>query len=536
MNIQIALDNVNWVKSCLEENGLNDVSEKITRYLKRYGNPEFAEFSVNEVGFEGLNALHSAAKKNGDRGLMMQIASFRNILAEPATAKVGNLKALVPGLIAYFKMNAINGWLFHKERDGVYLPWLIRSVQYNSPTQNYPACVRINLVCNTAKSDRSDRDCGAESITIHADDIVKQTIPEILGKINYFRETKEFLDMYERDVTQFAEWRTQFGHQFRGNGKAMIKKSYSTDIIDLEYSAKMVNDEEEIERKIIEEIDNDFWKEHQVGNAFRLVPFNCRMYMFHLSLHEHIWVHVSQMKEYVYNTELGDKLVLPELHRDLLDILVTDMDIIQEDFVEGKSGGTTILCKGAPGLGKTLTAEVFSEMVSKPLYRVHSGQLGINAKTVEEALNLILKRAQRWGAILLLDEADVFVRERGNDIDHNAVVASFLRTLEYFNGLLFMTTNRENDIDDAILSRCIAIIKYQYPNQDDARKLWTVLSTQFNVELSEDVLQGLLKLFPEVSGRDIKELLKLTSKFIRRKNLPVNVEVFRQCAMFRGVI
>lgn len=536
MNIQITLDSVNWVKNCLELHGLHAVSEKITKHLKRYGNPEFAEFSVSEVGFEGLSALHAAAKENGDRGLMMQIASFRNILAEPTTAKVGNLKALVPGLIAYFKMNVINGWLFHKEKDGVYLPWLIRSVQYDSPTQHAPACVKIKLTCNTAKNDRSDRESGNESITIHADDIVKQSIPEILGKINYFRETQEFLDIYERDVTQFAEWRIQFGRQFRGNGTGLMKRNYSTDTIDLDHSAKMINDEEEIERKIIEEIDNDFWQEHQVENSFRLVPFNCRMYMFHLGLHEHMWVHVSQMKEYIYNTELSHKLVLPELHRDLLDILVTDMDIIQEDFVEGKSGGTTILCKGAPGLGKTLTAECFSETVSKPLYRVHSGQLGIDAETVEKSLDLILKRAQRWGAILLLDEADVFVRERGNDIDHNAVVASFLRTLEYFSGLLFMTTNRENDIDDAILSRCIAIIKYEYPNKDDARKLWTVLSTQFNVALSEDVLNDLLEMFPRVSGRDIKELLKLTSKFIRRKNLPVSVEVFRQCAMFRGVI
>src|SRR3546814_2642760 len=53
-----------------------------------------------------------------------------------------------------------------------------------------------------------------------------------------------------------------------------------------------------------------------------------------------------------------------------------------------------------------------------------------------------------------LDEADVYIRCRDNDLEHNAIVAEFLRTLEYFNGLLFMTTNRINDVDDAILSRC----------------------------------------------------------------------------------
>ena len=38
----------------------------------------------------------------------------------------------------------------------------------------------------------------------------------------------------------------------------------------------------------------------------------------------------------------------------------------------------------------------------------------------------------------------------------NAVVGVFLRVLEYFNGLLFLTTNRIDDIDEAIVSRCIA--------------------------------------------------------------------------------
>ena len=46
----------------------------------------------------------------------------------------------------------------------------------------------------------------------------------------------------------------------------------------------------------------------------------------------------------------------------------------------------------------------------------------------------------------------------------NAVVGVFLRVLEYFNGLLFLTTNRVDDIDEAIVSRCIALIRYHAPD------------------------------------------------------------------------
>jgi hypothetical protein len=366
---------------------------------------------------------------------------------------------------------------------------------------------------------------------------VKRTIPEILAERGFFHETKELKDAYEHDVAVFAEWRTKFGCQFRGNGKGILQRGYKSEVIDLGHAVKMVNDEEIISRRITDGADNSFWEDHGVvGDTFNLCPFHCRMNMFHLGLHEHVWVHVSQMEEYVYRPELREKLILPDLHRDLIDILTTDMEIIQEDFVEGKSGGTTILCKGKPGLGKTLTAEVYSEIVGKPLYRVHSGQLGVDAVSVEKSLSNILQRAQRWGAILLLDEADVFVRARGHDINHNAVVGSFLRTLEYFSGLLFMTTNRSDDIDDAIVSRCIAVIKYEAPGHDDAKALWEVLSSQYNVKLSEALILELIELFPASSGRDIKELLKLTSKFIRHKGIPTNAEAFRQCAMFRGII
>jgi AAA+ superfamily predicted ATPase len=210
------------------------------------------------------------------------------------------------------------------------------------------------------------------------------------------------------------------------------------------------------------------------------------------------------------------------------------MNILVQDFVPGKSGGTTILCKGAPGLGKTLTAEVYSEVVGKPLYRVHSGQLGTTAASVEQNLSDILRRAVRWDAILLLDEADVYIRCRDNDLQHNAIVAEFLRTLEYFNGLLFMTTNRIDDVDDAILSRCIATIQYEVPPKEDALRLWKSLAEQFNADLPDELIETLTNVYPKASGRDIKELLKLTSKYCKAKQIPFSEQAFRQCAVFRG--
>jgi AAA+ superfamily predicted ATPase len=240
------------------------------------------------------------------------------------------------------------------------------------------------------------------------------------------------------------------------------------------------------------------------------------------------------MSEYRYRPELRDKLVLSVHHRDLIDLLTSSPTALVQDFVPGKSGGTTILCQGALGLGKTLTAEIYSEVVGKPLNRVHSGQLGTTAASVGATLSGILQRAVRWDAILLLDEADVYIRCRDNDLEHNAIVAEFLRTLEYFDGLLFMTTNRINDVDDAILSRCIATIRYETPSRADAMRLSRLLAEQLGADLSDVLIEELTDAYPRASGRDIKELLKLTTRYCASKQIPFSRDAFGLCALFRG--
>src|SRR6185295_19284784 len=104
-------------------------------------------------------------------------------------------------------------------------------------------------------------------------------------------------------------------------------------------------------------------------------------------------------------------------------------------IVAGKTGGTIVFCTGEPGTGKTLTGEVFSEVIKRPLYVVQCSQLGTDEEELEKQLKKVLRRAQRWGAILLIDEADVYVRERGDDIQQNAIVGVFLRVLEYYRGI-----------------------------------------------------------------------------------------------------
>ena len=76
-----------------------------------------------------------------------------------------------------------------------------------------------------------------------------------------------------------------------------------------------------------------------------------------------------------------------------------------------------ILVRGSTGVGKTLTAEVVSEYVKRPLYTISIGEIGVDLSRIENNLGTIFKRASRWNAILLLDEADIFLTRRDENIE-----------------------------------------------------------------------------------------------------------------------
>lgn len=129
-----------------------------------------------------------------------------------------------------------------------------------------------------------------------------------------------------------------------------------------------------------------------------------------------------------------------------------------------------------------------------------------------------------WNAILLLDEADVYVMARGNDLTQNAIVGVFLRVLEYFNGVLFMTTNRSDMVDDAIASRCIARIDYPMPSPEDQRRIWHILSNVAECPISAEVIEEILLKHNNLSGRDIKNLIKLARAVSTATDKPITID------------
>lgn len=213
-----------------------------------------------------------------------------------------------------------------------------------------------------------------------------------------------------------------------------------------------------------------------------------------------------------------------------------DIDSIGEDDYFGFTldGNGRYLLSDFTVTHNTLTSEVFSEQVRRPLYRVQCSQLGTDESKLEDRLKIVLNRAQRWKAILLIDEADVYVHSRGNDIQQNAIVGVWLRVLEYYRGILFMTSNRETVIDDAIMSRATAWIRYDIPDRANAIAIWQILATQYSVDLTSQDIETLVDMdqFIRISGRSIKNLLKLAKLRAERRGKQVNVESIVYASQF----
>jgi ATP-dependent 26S proteasome regulatory subunit len=352
--------------------------------------------------------------------------------------------------------------------------------------------------------------------------------------IDVFRETDKEPKYYYSGSDYMDKWfweRAPFKETEAQKKKNARKRGKPKDDEDEE-------DKEEKERDITEALEaTDEDALERARKVMFEVPVHQTCVVFDLSKHKRLRMHVSQLTEYQYDVSLGEKLVLPEESRQLINMMLEHGGSGFTDIIAGKGGGAIILNAGPPGTGKTLTAEVYAEVTQRPLYSVQCSQLGMVPDDLEAELLRTFLRAQRWNAILLMDEADVYVAARGSDLTQNAIVGVFLRVLEYYKGIMFMNTNRSDLVDDAITSRCIARINYKYPPAEDLRRIWRILADVAKIPLTDKTIVKLVGMWPHLSGRDVKNLLKLASLVVSaRKAKEVTPEMITFVKTFKPTV
>jgi hypothetical protein len=460
-------------------------------------------------------------------------------------------------MLEYFFAHLPHHMMFSKDdyEGGSYVGYYVEDVDYVERHERNgciePEHVNINLMWIDKDSRRSMR------LNWYAEEVLSNKPEEMLAAEGYVPENDILMGRLKTETERYYETRDLVGSKFTARGVAADDIDDATDretshmysrgrkasrVIRMDLFGMQTPVVVDVMSEKGDKDDNARNGRHNV-NIYRWHPWNMRFHtpseddlarhleadedtdfqptlqlpvhplvpVFDLKRHARLRVHINNLTPYVYRPEVADGLIIPERDRKLIDLLVDQSQNTFQDVVTGKGQSMNILSGGPPGTGKTLTAEVFAEFKARPLYTVQCSQLGLNPEQVEQNLGIILQRANRWNAILLLDEADVYIRRRGEDLDHNAIVGVFLRMLEYAQCILFMTTNLAGQVDDAIASRCIVKVDYGAPDVADQAKIWRKLADLNGIVLPDAVIAQFAREHPHITGRDVKNLLKLAS-------------------------
>jgi hypothetical protein len=495
----------------------------------------------------GMNKLETP-----DQRMLRRIEGLLKFQKNPEGEPVVRLERLEMALRKFIGQSP-HKYLFQIEEDGFTVPYFVTHIEFH-PAETARGGKRPAYVIVEYSSITHERK-EETSVSFHSHHLHgKKTVKQVLQDKGFFLETPEVYESWQKDIALYDELHGKTGRQFhakgiafggRWGGKIELERDGMPARVIMDYFGdgdSTGSDGEALPgatastSKIEDSMaDASFWdsKDSEThGESTTSAPVHPYVQVFDFSQHDHVLVHVRNLEAYKYRTDLMDKLVLPDEVRELVTILIQSADALMDDIIAGKTGGTVVASTGLPGTGKTLTAEVASEALRRPLYPVQCSQLGVHPNDLEKRLMLVLHRASRWGALLLLDEADVYVRARGDDIHQNAIVGVFLRVLEYYRGILFMTSNRETLIDDAIMSRCMAHIRYELPKPDSLLRIWKILSDNYGVELSPQALKKLVEQHEGISGRNVKNLLKLAIPVAKTRKCKVTPELIAEVSKF----
>ncbi len=320
------------------------------------------------------------------------------------------------------------------------------------------------------------------------------------------------IEEFKKSLEKTAEFRHKDGEQFLINGSGMETNFDRFNRFNNSSNSFRNLNTNNSDGKVIIENELEYNSDSSNDNAYtNHLPY---VRVFSLLRKKYFFVHVDDLKEYKYDQNAIDKLVLPEENKYVLNKLFSiNSKNIHQDLVANKGGGLIILAEGESGTGKTSTAEVYAELKGKPLYVLQVEELGTSSKELESNLTRILNRIQKWNAILLFDEVDIFLSKRNENLEKSAIVGIFLRLFEYFNGILFFTTNRMNSLDEAVMSRVTLKIKYPKLDANSREKIW-----QQNLNSAGLQIKSLSKLASiEMNGREIRNYVKLSSMLFEKE-------------------
>lgn len=478
-------------------------------------------------------------------------SSFQKAIVALQTIRTGKMRsipnrwALVESMLTYLDLNFIDGWVYRRSEMGFLQAIRVDGIYFDGYKDGYMLAGRSIEV-------------SGKPIRITVGPCRTRGLPlTLMGDLNLLPETAELKKEYLAQVSHLIEVAASGpGHQCVADGlwtslmgerdlQGLLNTGHNRESLwgaaklEAVHQRKTVV-ESELNAELLAILKAQLADEvlpHRVGVEWAeldAVPVSPLLQVFDLSGEGDRIVAAPSLTSYEYREDIRSQLVLPESHSRVIDVLTSKTTSTLADVIHGKGAGNLVLCKGIPGVGKTLTAEIIAENLKRPMYTVDASSI-LGAKSVREAMNAAFDRVRRWDGVLLLDEADVVIGARGNDLERNRVTAELLRSLESFERLAFLTTNRPEDVDDAIISRCVAIIEYKAPTGAAAQRAWLILGEQLEQGLvSDELAKAASEHFLGMAPRDIRQLLRLSFQMVKAESRELDLETLKECAVFRA--
>jgi hypothetical protein len=174
--------------------------------------------------------------------------------------------------------------------------------------------------------------------------------------------------------------------------------------------------------------------------------------------------------------------------------------------------GLSALFAGPSGTGKTMAAEVIASDLALDLFKIDlSGVVSKYIGETEKNLDRIFELARDSNAILLFDEADALFGKRSETKDAhdryaNIEISYLLQKVEEYDGVVILTSNLRQNLDEAFMRRLQFSIEFPFPDESSRRRIWE-RTAPAQLPLADDVDFGLLADRFRLSGGGIRNAL-----------------------------
>lgn len=256
-------------------------------------------------------------------------------------------------------------------------------------------------------------------------------------------------------------------------------------------------------------------------------------------------LNVEDLSDLTFDGQLFDRLLIPDEYKEVIkaqaETYALKGDQLVPDLRGNKLSSTVMVLHGNPGTGKTLTAEAVAEHVKLPLYKVHIRELFGNQYSIDLQLRDIATMAASWNAIVLVDDADLYLETpEGPTLTKSSLAGAFLRMLDYYTGVLILKSDVIQKFDKAFASRLTTVLHYPDLDQDSRFQIWREFLGLAHVEVGtpEQLLSpgpgsishgDAMKLASQpMNGHAIEQHIRDAQAIAIAKNEPLGFEIIER--------